>query len=177
MGCDIHAIVETDRFKVGYWDGFADGEFSIDRDYKLFSAIAFGDGGIKDKLPYPPRGLPDSLSEATKRSYFEPESELNGIRFWDSKTNSFRRTTKSEAKNRLKNGVVKTLYLKENLVPKDMVHTASWLYLSELDEALRAAQLKVEKLSSSFRAVHSVLKILAEDYGDKQVRLVYWFDN
>lgn len=176
MGCDIHAVIETDKFKTSTWEGFGKGEFNIERDYQLFSAIAFGDGGNTKKLPFPPRGLPNDLSDETKDSYFEPESEWNGIELWDSKTNSFSRVTKSDAAERL-DGLLKTLYLEEDLVPKDMIHTASWLYFNELDEALRVAKLQVGKLSPSFQAIYSVLKIFAEGYGEKQARFVFWFDN
>jgi hypothetical protein len=54
MGRDIHSVIQC-RQDGNYWD-FA--VVYIGRDYKLFSAIAFGDGGVADDLPYPPRGLP-----------------------------------------------------------------------------------------------------------------------
>jgi hypothetical protein len=41
MGCDIHAVIEYEKDN-SYRD-FA--EVNIPRDYALFSAIAFGDGG------------------------------------------------------------------------------------------------------------------------------------
>lgn len=177
MGCDIHAVIEYDRFNDGYWGAFADGEFSIDRDYKLFSAIAFGDGGNTDKLPYPPRGLPADISDIVKRCYFEPVNDSNGIRGWDSKAMAFRKISKTEARKQLPAGIIKKLFLKENLVPRDMVHTGSWLHLSELKETLKCARLKVENLSASFRAVYSALEILSGEYSEKNVRLVFWFDS
>jgi hypothetical protein len=53
MGCDIHAVIEYTRTDSGLVDAFTRGGVAIARDYELFSAIAFGDGGITDDLPFP----------------------------------------------------------------------------------------------------------------------------
>ena len=50
-------------------------DVNIARDHKLFSAIAFGDGGITDGLPYPPRGLPaDHSGEVMDQFYVEADA-------------------------------------------------------------------------------------------------------
>ncbi len=62
MGCDIHAAIE---YKPPH-TGFA--TFAIvhlARDYGLFRAIAFGEDGVADNLPIPPRGLPEDLGAFT----------------------------------------------------------------------------------------------------------------
>jgi hypothetical protein len=78
MGCDIHVVIEFDRYGHDIWDSFSDGEIHIDRDYELFSAIAFGDGGITDNLPYPPRGIPNNYSSVVRDSFFEPLLDIGG---------------------------------------------------------------------------------------------------
>src|SRR5688500_20161255 len=58
MGCDIHLFIEyLHNDAVLAW---ADGEISIDRDYRLFAALA----GVRSAEPpeIPPRGLPTDVS-------------------------------------------------------------------------------------------------------------------
>ena len=72
MGCDIHAVIEYARD--GSYLDFA--EVNIWRDYSLFSALAFGDGGVTDDLPYPPRGLPPDLSLKASGLFYCDAEEL-----------------------------------------------------------------------------------------------------
>jgi hypothetical protein len=164
MGCDIHVVIEYDKYG-SYWD-FA--EVNIPRDYKLFSAIAFGDGGISDNLPYPPRGIPsdhslkvldlfftsvEELSEESGEDEFEPEEIAKGWGDW-----------------------AVTEYLSTGSLPSADMHTPSWLLLDEIKEALEKAKLEIDKLSPEFRAVLSVMQSLSEAYGAEKVRMVFWFD-
>lgn len=70
MGTDIHAVME-------YAPG--DGSFSwlgtanLPRNPRVFAAIAFGDGGITDQLPFPPRGLPADRSFGVVELFLDPD--------------------------------------------------------------------------------------------------------
>src|SRR5947207_1985006 len=75
MGCDIHAVIEYKKLD-SYWDF---GEVQIARDYKLFSALAFGDGGITDNLPFPPRGLPRDHSLLVSKLFFIEAEKIKEI--------------------------------------------------------------------------------------------------
>jgi len=66
MGVSFYAVLEY----VMYDLPMSFGRVNISRDYELFNAIAFGDGGITEDLPYPPRGLPANLSLDSHELFF-----------------------------------------------------------------------------------------------------------
>jgi len=168
MGCDIHAVIECRKYG-SYWH-FA--EVSIARDYKLFAAIAFGDGGITDDLPYPPRGLPPDHSLRASDLFFIEADELKKIEAEVDRDEEF--LPEEEAKAWGDWAVEK--YTKYKLLPGPDWHTPSWLRLGELEEALKCAGLHIEEQSPEFRAVVSSMQVLSEAYGGENVRLVFWFD-
>lgn len=168
MGCDIHAVIEC--YKYGSYFSFAD--VKIARDHKLFSAIAFGDGGITDKLPYPPRGLPpDHSGEVMDRFYIEVdalkdlEAQIGGDEEFE---------PEQIAKGWGEWAVEK--YEEYEILPGPDFHTPSWLRLSELEKALDHAGLKLAEQSPEFTAVMASMRVLSDAYGDENVRLVFWFD-
>ena len=168
MGSDIHAVIECQKY--GSYSSFA--EVNIARDYKLFSAIAFGDGGITDNLPYPPRGLPsDHSGEVTDLFYIEAdalkdiEAEIGGDEPFEPE----------EIAKGWGEWAVKQ-YEQFQILPGLDWHTPSWLRLSELEKALEHAGLKLAEQSPEFSAVVASMRVLANAYGDENVRLVFWFD-
>jgi hypothetical protein len=55
-------------------------------------------------------------------------------------------------------------------------HTPSWLFLSEIHEALAHAKLAVEDLAPEYRVVLDT-RASAERWWGRRARLVFWFDN
>src|ERR1051325_1600221 len=122
MGCDIHAVVENQVY--GSWTSFA--EVEIARDYKLFSAIAFGNGGITDDLPFPPRGLPsDHCNRVTWLFFVEA----------DSLKDSEGQDDLDDIANVWGDWAVEQ-FVRHKIVPRTDWHTPSWLKLGELEIAL-----------------------------------------
>jgi len=156
MGCDIHAVIENQVY--GSWTSFA--EVEIARDYKLFSAIAFGNGGITDGLPFPPRGMPSDHSNRVTGLFFVEADSLDDV---------------PEIATAWGDWAVEQFVL-HKIVPRTDWHTPSWLKLEELEIALHHAALKMDNQSPQLRAVIASMRILSETYGDENVRLVFWFD-
>src|ERR1051326_2037342 len=113
MGCDIHAVVENQVY--GSWTSFA--EVEIARDYKLFSAIAFGNGGITDDLPYPPRGLPSDHSNRVTGLFFVEADSVDDVQ---------------EIATAWGDWAVEQ-FVMHKIVPQTDWHTPSWLNLGELE--------------------------------------------
>lgn len=168
MGCDIHAVIEYNKHD-SYWDF---GVVNIDRDYELFSAIAFGDGGITDDLPYPPRGLPPDHSMQVGDLFFMESDEIRKLPGYLEESEQFQPKEIAEAWGpwALKE------FLAYGVLPNPDWHTPSWLDLKELKEALSRAGLKLEDQSPEFRSVIAAMQTLSESYGTDKVRLVFWFD-
>ena len=59
MGCDIHAVVQYSDRAHSYWLEL--GQFNLNRQYDLFSALA----GVRGSLEplYPQRGLPEGYTD------------------------------------------------------------------------------------------------------------------
>ena len=168
MGCDIHAVNECLKYG-SYWD-FA--EVSIARDYKLFSAIAFGDGGITDDLPHPPRGLPLDHSLRVSHGFFIEAGELKKI---EAEIDPEEEFLPEEIARAWGDWAVEK-YTTYQLLPSPDWHTPSWLRLNELVDALKHAGLQPDEQSPEFRAVIASMRVLSEAYGGENVRLVFWFD-
>src|SRR5262249_17985552 len=138
------------------------------RDRDFFSAIAFGDGGITDDLPYPPRGLPSDVSLKTHELFYMDAQEYKDLM--------------------AKHGIETVIdpesmedwerkeYLSTGAVVDPDLHTPGWLNLTELIEALEQGGFNAEKQSPEIKAMLSAMEILAENYGAEKVRIVFWFD-
>jgi hypothetical protein len=167
MGCDIHAVIEYKKH-----DSYRDfAEVNIPRDYSLFSAIAFGDGGITDNLPYPPRGIPADHSIKVSELFF---ISVEGLKKFSEEIaeDAF----ESEAIAKAWGDWALTEYISNGNLPGVDVHTPGWLLLNEIKATLDKAKYDTDKLSPEFCAVLSAMQILSETYGDENVRLIFWFD-
>src|SRR5918912_2808570 len=70
MGVSFFSVLE-DEVNGLYMDF---GRLSLSRNYELFAAITFDDGGITENMPYPSRGLPSDLSLDSHQLFFsEPD--------------------------------------------------------------------------------------------------------
>ncbi len=173
MGCDIHLVIEYEKYDWGFVDAFTEGEVHIARDYDLVSAIAFGDGGITDDLPYPPRGIPTNCSYNVKNLFFTTAGEFKQFLI---ETGQAEEVYKPEEIAKSWGDWALKEYLERGSLPAAEVHTPSWLNLRELKEALGHAGLEITKQSPEFQAVIAAMQVLADHYGPEKVRIVFWFD-
>jgi len=173
VGCDIHAFVEFKKYD-SYWS-LTHGQLNILRDDSLFSALAFGGGGITDDLPYPPRGIAPGLSWDAKNFFYSPAKDVQDFteeHFPDEDDEKF---DPEKYASEFGEAALEE-FRKYDLLPAVELHSHSWLNLPELKEALAHAHLATDKLSPEFRAVLAAMEMLAESYGGANVRLVFCFD-
>ena len=176
MGCDIHAIIEykSNDFDLPF-DAFTKGEIRIPRDYKLFSAIALGEGGITEDLPYQIRGFPQNCSYQVRNLFFDDVDEVKRIMTLGDKEFVWSEEN-LEAYDREVGKIVREEYFPHNRLPNFDFYGASWLNANELHEALKKGKVNIKELSAEFRFVLKTMQILSEQYGVENVRLVFWFD-
>jgi len=138
MGCDIHATLEYDKWKLKRpedshdWWAFAK-DIDIDRGYYFFGILA---GVRNDEINSiaPPRGVPTNASFEFKQEYED----------WGADA-----------------------------------HTPSWVTFEEL-RAWKHTTPKLEfdpEKDMKEQDFYKVMEMLAERYGDENVRLVFFFDN
>ena len=155
MGSDIHAVVEVDYgadaepFTGDQVIAFAAGPIFIDRDYRLFAALADGRRTTPGLCPphpslHPPRGLPGRLSIDVTENYEEERRSGDG---------------------------------QLTFVPNPNWHSASWPYRDEIFAALDHDRLAVADLYLTFRVVLDVMANVDDHLGPRRSRLVFWFDN
>jgi hypothetical protein len=82
MGIAIHIVIEVKQ-ENGEWLAITEDTW-VPRDWKLFTAITFGDDGKGRNIPYPPRGIPKDQSVGVRTCYFVPIEK--GVRLLNSKT-------------------------------------------------------------------------------------------
>lgn len=164
MGVAFYSVLEYEQWD-SYWSL---GQLNIPRDPELFSAIAFGEGGVTEDMPYPPRGLPlDCSSEACElfftdsdvvEEYLKDEEEVSLEEYVE----GFGEWALSE-------------YRASGRLPLPETYNHSWLNLNELKQSLAYRDLSIDKLSPAFRAALAAMQELAEAYGAEKVRLVFGF--
>jgi len=165
MGCDIHVVIECERWD-SFWSSF--GEIDLPRDYDLFSAIAFGDGGITDSLPYPPRGLPSDVSLKTHGLFYMDGQEYKDLM----KSHGIEEKIDPEIMEEWE----RKEYLSTGAVIAPDWHTPSWMNLTEFKASLEQGGITTDKQSPEIRATLSAMEALADAYGIEKVRLIFWFD-
>ena len=72
MGVDVYAVIEYEQWG-SYW---ALGALDLPRDVSFLSAIAWGDGGVTDDMPHPPRGIPLNCSSRIRESFYVGPEEV-----------------------------------------------------------------------------------------------------
>jgi hypothetical protein len=172
MGIAIHIVLEVQQ-ENGEWQAITDDTWAP-RDWKLFTAITFGDDGGGDNIPYPPRGLPEDHSIGVRNSYFFPVGD--GVRILNSKTGySEFVTSPAKIEKMLEDELEKKIYKKYRLVPGEWTDDTSWLTLEELETAMNYGGVKEEELSAEFRKLFSKMRRAAKASGEDKVRMVFWF--
>lgn len=140
MGCDIHAYIEfydpKDTLCQTFGaECFADGEIEFGRDYQLFGALA----GVRSVgTPHiVPKGIPNSPPmsySARHRYYILVSDEIESPSIFD----PYKRIITTEEAERLKKdypSITTHLYGENVLISNPDYHSASWLTLSEMQDA------------------------------------------
>jgi hypothetical protein len=149
-----------------------DDNFGIGRNYQLFGALA----GIRTTLTplFAPRGLPPIVSEAVARGVMRyihaddvPDEEVfasDGVHY-------------SKALEKVSRGsrYGGPLGHKRYDYITEEVNSPSWLYLDEVDAALKHHGIVESEGNFLFEAMMSAMRTLERRLGQHKTRLVFWF--
>lgn len=171
MGCDIHAFVEVEH-TVGedkHIHCFA--ELSLDRDYVLFGILAGVRVPIKPVVE--PRGIPDKLSGMALSKYCLFVADDGKECLYENEC------SRDDAESWVKSGSSKWWNINHTIVTNPDWHTASYLYLEEVQDACFQYSVRENKMldfePKQLLLVSSMMTWLSED--GKKPRFTFWFDN
>lgn len=188
MGCDIHLHLEYHTTPPGrlrrkqeqanrplYPRPVIANRFYIPRDYPLFAALA----GVRNRdnrpVKFTPRGLPEDVSREIFHQYyveiFPPEtpSELLQAGWKWCRPEDARKLVEKYGKQTAERGP-------QRFIAGEDLHDPSYLYLSEINQALRYSGYDKANLSAEFLLVLGGMKFIDKRYGDRCSRIVFWFD-
>jgi len=168
MGASVYAVIEYKEY-----DSYSSfGEINLLRHNEFLCAIAWGEGGITDEMPYPPRGFPVDASYETRNSFFVDADEVKDF------LRHFREDVEDETY--LKEfaaehgaGAIEEYRLSGRLPMPELTHYG-WLNLEELEANLTHRGIKSKELPPPIRAALAAMTELATAYGRDGVRLVFW---
>jgi hypothetical protein len=203
MGTDIHTFVEVDYATTGEPFGasaevrcFNQGEFFLWHDYDLFDALgngrshSFPPEEVKRWALFPPRGLPANISQAVFLRYYHlvadpryKEAQLDG--HWEFYP-GLQPVPPEEAARWVGEGW--SHYLDPPVrnaagrpgrprVSSPNWHSASWLRLPEVYQALAHFGISVQDLGAAAQVILRVMEEFENRLGVGRSRLVFWFDN
>ena len=168
-----------------------EGSFNV-HDYTLFDALA---GGREDSLApedrdparrpkFAPRGIPTPRSLAVSQCFLyliDDPIDVSGApdrHFWPAD----RCVDPDEADEWVKKGSVRTevvQWFNGNrvwpAVSEPIFYNATWLWLSECDEAIKHHGLSLDALPVEYVIIREALRRIEERYGQQRARLVVWF--
>jgi hypothetical protein len=160
MGASVYAVLEYREY-----DSFRSfGKIDLPRNVEFLCTIAWGDGGITDGMPYPPRdAFPADASYRAHDEFFvsaEDGEEEEAISL-------------EEYAEQIGDWAL-AKFKASGLLPPPDLSNLGWLTLSELEANLAHRGLDRSKLSPPIRALLAAMNELAGAYGRDSVRLVYW---
>jgi hypothetical protein len=169
MGASVYAFIEYKEYDC-YWSF---GHIYLPRDIEFLCAIAWGDGGITDEMPYPPRGsFPADASYEARDSFFVSKDEareyLEVSKLEDKDEISLEEYAREQGDWAVKE------YEASGLLPQLKLTHIGWLSLAELEANLAHRGLEPGGLLPPVRAVLAAMAELAVAYGREAVRLVFW---
>lgn len=169
MGASVYAILEYREYDM-FWSF---GKLDLPRDVEFLCAIAWGDGGVTESMPYPPRdAFPADASYHARDSFFvsaeESEEYLEDTRMEDEEAISLEGYAEQIGDWALAE------YKASGLLPPPELTNLGWLTLPELEANLAHRGLDSSNLSPPIRALLAAMNELADGYGRDSVRLVYW---
>lgn len=174
MGAVIYAYIEYDEMGQPPFGGdvraLSEGSFDINRSYGLFGALA---GVRAEEQPrFPPRGLPPRLTwEVAKHFYYAvlapgEEPEWTGEKY----------VSQEEAESWVHKGYSEYVHQGDLLYVTDPdAHSANWLTLPEIDEALKAHNIQPDEIPLEFHLVMDIMAVIDQRLGAGRTRLVFWF--
>jgi hypothetical protein len=176
MGCDIYLFVEYDLSSEEGVRSFSRGSIVTPRHYALYSALTGVRPGLHDPEPlFKPRGLPSTCSEEVIEAFFSLIMEVGEEPpcWWRGSI-----TNRAHAEECVRDG--DCFYRDHWETPRALVshteyHHPSWLYRSEIWEALGQHGILADELSPHMRGVLAVMQELEGWFGATGVRLVMWF--
>jgi len=178
MGCDIHGFVEYSTTRNGLFDIFAE-RLWLSPDYRLFSALAGIRAEPNFEPLFPPRGLPNRLSQwgflATHSPICQPDSTdmMHSRAFGPFVTPAevgvaeVVSSTHPSSPFKFELGYVRDVNS----------HSHSWLNLDEIRRAISHADLPLDSTPADFQAIVSAMNTLDSTLPNCMSRLVFWFDN
>jgi hypothetical protein len=169
MGASVYAFIEY-RQHDSYWSF---GEIDLPRETEFLCAIAWGNGGVTDQMPYPPTGSfpEDASSDARNEFYVSADyarDYLDRSRSVDQEEMSLEEYARQRGDWALKE------YQSSGLLPQPETTDIGWLTLEQLEANLSQRGLKRDDLSPPIRAALAAMMALAAVYGGDSVRLVFW---
>lgn len=136
MGCDIHAHIEYDDFKMQdgtYWISHFSSPY-LGRNYTMFALMAgvrYDSRIDKGFVPlFSPRGIPDKLSWETQGAYFDHVNDEYADKGWEGYV------TKQSAENWVSSGYSYWANEEHTLVSNPDWHSASYLTTRELEKVI-----------------------------------------
>jgi len=169
MGAAVYTFIEYKEYD-RYWSF---GQIDLLRDIEFLCAIAWGDGGITDEMPYPPRGsFPADASFEARESFFVSAEDV--MEYLEvSRLEDEDETSLEEYAQAWGDWAVKE-YEASGLLPQPELTHIGWLTLAELEANLAHRGLEPGGLLPPVRAVLAAMTELAAAYGREAVRLVFW---
>jgi len=169
MGASVYAFIEY-RMYDDYWSF---GEIELFRDVEFLCAISWGDGGITDEIPHPPReSFPADASYKARESFFVSADDLRSFlevcRLEDEYEISLEEYARLHGDWAIKE------YETSGLLPRSELTHIGWLNLAELEANLAHRGLELGSLSPPVRAALAAMAELGAAYGREEVRLVFW---
>ena len=169
MGVDVYTVIEYKE-----WNNYLSfGELNLPRDVRFLSAIAWGEGGVIDEMPHPPRGIPSDCSNYVREAFYvEPEEVLEYL--GEAGLDDEGDETSLEEYIAAHGEWAVAEYAASGLVPPPELTGYGSLNLTQLRENLAHAKVGMEDLTPACRAAIAAMESLATSVGANQVRLVFW---
>ena len=169
MGASVYAVLEYREYD-RFWSF---GELDMPRDVEFLCAIAWGNGGITDDMPHPPRdAFPADASSRARRTFFV--SAEGGKEYLEDTSLEDEEAISLEEYAEQIGDWALAEYKASNVLPPPELTNLGWLTLPELEANLAHRGLDSSKLSPPIRALFAAMNELAAAYGRDSVRLVYW---
>ncbi|MCH7577400.1 MAG: hypothetical protein IH822_06355 [Chloroflexi bacterium] len=164
MGCDIHGVIEVNKYPGRRHSHWPHAEVYLDRHYRLFGVLA----GVRDDSVEPvvsPRGLPEDMSFKTRdlNEYYIADESLSGC----------------EDRWILRSHLWPNAQIRDGHWAFDSDnHTHSWVTVPELREAIKRFEGEDGKfcVPAELRALLASMLMLDGDEEGRS-RFVFWFDN
>ena len=168
MGAAVYAVIEYEQWG-SYW---AFGELDLPCDNSFLSAIAWGNGGVTDDMPHPPRGIPPDCSSRVREAFYVGPDEVREYLEIAGSGNengaSLEQYVSAYGEWALRE------YSESGLVPQPELTGFGWLNLNELLENLAHAKVAKHELTPPCLAAIAAMESLAASVSADKVRLVFW---